>query len=661
LSLVWADALTAFLLLAPMGMFLLTLVFRLKNNENFSPVLQRCVNLVQGALCLAAITLFYSVFFEELLYDQTLFAWFKHSEQIYTYTVHLDFMNVSFLVLVTFISAIIGSFSNNYLANEAGYYKFFMNFYVMQLALYSLTLSSNFYFILVSWELLGLSSVFLVSFYQGMRKTVANALFVLGIYKFCDLFLITALLMFHHEQHVFVIPHALPNALPHAAPHVSTAFLTLLWISSLGKSGQFPFSKWLPRAMEGPTTSSAIFYGALSIHAGLFLLLKFRLFFSENNALSFYIGAMGMLTFTYALLKGRIQTDVKATLAYATVAQVGLMYLEFALGLYSVVIFHMAANAILKSYQFLRSPSNIHHFHDLEKLNYRSLAPWGRLFYAFPQKIRVRLYQMVYHNFGLTLIWERLQHPVKLVFERLQQISDDQMSKLERLPWISHSRILMIAMPMVGLLLYMEVSHPSFAFYFTASFLLGALVFSVLSLKHSTIAHYLTYIKWSYFCLSAAALLFFGPFSNLDAIAYFVTNFFALLILEVFIRYLSDRLVLSDIRRYLGVGLRYRYMNMLGMVILLLLTFTPGFAGFVVFDLVLEAFFEKSMALMFVFLAINTLNAYSVFCFVFKIMFGEPLQSLREYPDFTRYERMKLFLLIFPMILMGLLPFLIYH
>ena len=48
----------------------------------------------------------------------------------------------------------------------------------------------------------------------------------------------------------------------------------LLLVAAAGKSALVPFSGWLPRAMEGPTPSSAVFYGALSVHLGAFLLLR---------------------------------------------------------------------------------------------------------------------------------------------------------------------------------------------------------------------------------------------------------------------------------------------------------------------------------------------------------------------------------------------------
>jgi NADH-quinone oxidoreductase subunit L len=55
-------------------------------------------------------------------------------------------------------------------------------------------------------------------------------------------------------------------------------YFILFFNAALVKSAQFPFSSWLPRAMEGPTPSSAIFYGSLSVHLGAFLLLRTFLF-----------------------------------------------------------------------------------------------------------------------------------------------------------------------------------------------------------------------------------------------------------------------------------------------------------------------------------------------------------------------------------------------
>jgi NADH-quinone oxidoreductase subunit L len=633
----------------PLLMFLLVLVQRIRHANYYSKGLTQVagwaqVLLMGGALgCLALVL-------QQGAIDGVLFSWFKHAQTVYSFNVHLDLYGSCFLLLTTFISAVIGRFSLNYLAHEEGYYKFFLNFYLMQLALYTLIISDNFYFTLIAWELLGLASVFLISFYQRYKKTVANALFVLGIYKFCDLFLIFSLLRFHHEQHSFLI-----SGHHH---HVSLLFLGALVIASMGKSALFPFSKWVPRAMEGPTTSSAIFYGALSIHAGIMLLMKFRLLFAEHPGIQALIFVAGLITVGYASLKSRIQTDVKSTLAYATVVQVGFIYMEFALGWYPVVVFHTLSNALLKTYQFTRSPSNIHHFHHLEKLNAQTFRPNGVHFERLlPKAVRMWTYRLIYHNFGLTLLWQSLLTPGKLLLQHLNRAIEG----LNQRTLAYQPLTFAVALLTVILLAFLERLHWLHDVYVAGFLLVLAILLAAVSLIHSTIHQYLSKIKASYFLVSASAVLFFGGRFHYDATFYFVANLISLLVLDIFIRTLSQRLDLADIRAYLGVGSRYKYINLMAILILLMLTFTPGFASFVIFDVVLEDMSQKSQLVMVLFLIANTLNIYSIFGFIFKVIFGESQTYLSEYPDFTRRERFKLGILIVPMVLAGLLPFMIFH
>jgi NADH:ubiquinone oxidoreductase subunit 5 (subunit L)/multisubunit Na+/H+ antiporter MnhA subunit len=641
-------------ILIPLLMFVFSLFTRIRSSVNYSKSLSISAIFCQLALFLLALGILGLVLIHKE-FDLLLFSWFKHAKVVYNLNIHLDLYTSLLLLLSTFLSGVMGRFSLNYLAFEDGYYKFFINFYLMQLALFTLIMSSNFYFVLISWELLGLASVFLISFYQSSSKTVSNSLLVLGIYKFCDLFLILALLIFHHEQHIFVLER-------HLHP-VSLLFLISLVIASMGKSAVFPFSKWVPRAMEGPTTSSAIFYGALSIHAGVILLLKFRHVFVQFPDLNGLIVGLGVVTAIYASLKSRIQTDAKSTLAYATVVQVGLIYIEFGLGLYLLVVVHTLSNALLKTYQFIRTPSNIHHFHHLEKLNYQKLKLGGLHFETLlPLSFRVWAYKAVYHNFGLTLVWQTCLGPFKRIQTALNQHMETITAYFKRFK-VFHSQPLVLVLGillvigLVGLERIGVLNH----LYLSGTLLVFSLVFALVSLKHATISLYLIKIKISYFLISASALLFFGDLAHVDAVLYFVSNLISLFVLSYFIKYLSRRLDLNDIRSYLGIGNRYKYINMIAIAILLMLTFTPGFATFVIFDVILEDISEKSMLMVVLFLIVNTLNIYSIFKFIFKIIFGESKQYFDEYPDFSRFERLKLAALILPVIAVGVLPFMIYH
>jgi formate hydrogenlyase subunit 3/multisubunit Na+/H+ antiporter MnhD subunit len=130
-----------------------------------------------------------------------------------------------------------------------------------------------------------------------------------------------------------------------------------LLIAAAAKSAQLPFSSWLPRAMEGPTPSSAIFYGSLSVHFGVFLLLRTFPFWEHQLSARILIGMVGLLTTLVSYSIARVQSTIKTQIAYASIAQIGLMFVEVALGWETLALVHFAGNAFLRTYQLLVSPS----------------------------------------------------------------------------------------------------------------------------------------------------------------------------------------------------------------------------------------------------------------------------------------------------------------
>jgi NAD(P)H-quinone oxidoreductase subunit 5 len=140
----------------------------------------------------------------------------------------------------------------------------------------------------------------------------------------------------------------------------------LLLIAAAGKSALVPFSGWLPRAMEGPTPSSAVFYGALSVHLGAFLLLRVSPLLDLSLWLSAAVVILGLASAGLGALAGRVQTDVKSALAFASLTQVGLITAEIGLGLRYVPLVHIIGHACLRTLQLLRAPTLLHDYHQLE-------------------------------------------------------------------------------------------------------------------------------------------------------------------------------------------------------------------------------------------------------------------------------------------------------
>ena len=128
-------------------------------------------------------------------------------------------------------------------------------------------------------------------------------------------------------------------------------------IAALAKSAQLPFSAWLTRALEGPTPSSAIFYGAVMVHAGVYLMLRLEPLLLQVPDVMFGLVVAGALTAIYAWLCGLVQTDVKSALIFATLFQVSLMFVSIGLGWTTLALVHLCLHACWRVWQFLVAPS----------------------------------------------------------------------------------------------------------------------------------------------------------------------------------------------------------------------------------------------------------------------------------------------------------------
>jgi len=183
----------------------------------------------------------------------------------------LDLLSLSYVILTLVLCATIGAFSTRYLHRERGYHRFFVLFAVFLLGMVIAALSDTVETLFAGWEMVGLSSVLLIAFFQERPSPPRNGLRVWVVYRVCDAALMLAAIMMHEINgagdfdHI-VGKHAWPEHDPLlVGPHF--ALLGVLFvIAAAGKSALVPFSGWLPRAMEGPTPSSAVFYGALSVH-----------------------------------------------------------------------------------------------------------------------------------------------------------------------------------------------------------------------------------------------------------------------------------------------------------------------------------------------------------------------------------------------------------
>jgi len=273
-----------------------------------------------------------------------------------------DKVTAVFALIGSIITFLVAIFSRHYLHREEGYKRYFSTILLFFLGYNLVVFSGNFETLFIGWEILGICSFLLIAFYRDRYLPVKNGLKVISFYRFGDICLILAMWMSHHLWHeniTFLKLNDIDLVTQHLQEHNWYGFFIALMIiiAAAVKSAQAPFSSWLPRAMEGPTTSSAIFYGSLSVHLGVFLLLRTHPYWESIALIKVLLILTGAATAIIATGIAAVQSSVKTQIAYSSVAQIGLIFVEIALGFHILALIHFTGNAFLRMYQLLVSPS----------------------------------------------------------------------------------------------------------------------------------------------------------------------------------------------------------------------------------------------------------------------------------------------------------------
>jgi NADH-quinone oxidoreductase subunit L len=340
----------------------------------------------------------------------------------------VDRLSLAFGALSAAIAGIVAAFSNRYLHRESGYNRYFVLLAMFVTGFLLVALAGNVEVLFIGWEFVGLSSALLVAFFHGRPSPVSNALRVLSVYRISDAAMFTAAVLLRHIAGTDSLSLLFGGVRPGSAAALTgssaTLIAMLLIIAVAGKSALLPFSGWLPRAMEGPTPSSAVYYGSLSIHAGCFLLLRSAPLLEHAPVARVLVGALGAATALFAGITTRVQSDVKSSLAYASLTQVGIIVMEIAVGWYTVAFIHLAGHACFRLLQFLSAPNVLHDLHGLENvIGERPSQGRGYLERLAPDRVRRVLYLIALERGFLDNIIDRvLVEPFMRIASRLSRL-----------------------------------------------------------------------------------------------------------------------------------------------------------------------------------------------------------------------------------------------
>jgi NADH:ubiquinone oxidoreductase subunit 5 (subunit L)/multisubunit Na+/H+ antiporter MnhA subunit len=354
---------------------------------------------------------------------------YENEEYQFFIDFYFDKITAAYFLVGSTLSFLVVVYSRYYLHREQGYKRFFNTILFFYFGYTITVFSGNFETLFIGWEILGISSFLLIAFYRDRFLPVKNAIKVFSIYRIGDIGLLLAMWMSHYLWMENISFYKMNNYLLvsfHLEHHswVGIFISIMILIAAAAKSAQLPFSSWLPRAMEGPTPSSAIFYGSLSVHMGVFLLLRTYTFWEHQFVVRVLIALLGFSTMIIASGISRVQSSIKSQIAYASIAQIGIIFIEVACGFELLALYHFAGNAFLRTYQLLVSPSVVSYLIREQFYNYSPhLKSLEDRF--FPKKIRNTLYILCLKEWNLdAFMYETIWNPIKRLARKLTFLNE---------------------------------------------------------------------------------------------------------------------------------------------------------------------------------------------------------------------------------------------
>nr|QVM79264.1 NADH dehydrogenase subunit 5 [Vesperus sanzi] len=287
-------------------------------------------------------------------------------------TILLDWMSLSFLSFVLFISSMVIFYSREYMLGDNFINRFILLVMMFVLSMVFLIISPNLISILLGWDGLGLVSYCLVIYYQNWKSFNAGMLTALSnrIGDVALLMSIAWMLNYGSWSFIYYLDF-MKNDL------VMSLIAWFVVIAAMTKSAQIPFSSWLPAAMAAPTPVSSLVHSSTLVTAGVYLLIRFNFIFSDN--LMYFLLFIASLTMFMSGLGANFEFDLKKIIALSTLSQLGLMLTILALGEYKLAFFHLLIHALFKALLFMCAGNIIHNMSNCQDIRYM-----GGLIYQLP-------------------------------------------------------------------------------------------------------------------------------------------------------------------------------------------------------------------------------------------------------------------------------------
>ena len=271
-----------------------------------------------------------------------------------------DPLAATMTLVVTGVGTLIHIYAVGYMHGDERFSRFFtyLNFFIASMLI--LVLANNFAILFVGWELVGLSSYLLISFWYRRPSAAAAGKKAFIVNRIGDFGFMIALMLIFTSFGTLSYTQVLDDPGQVIGASTATAIGLLLLVGAAGKSAQIPLHIWLPDAMEGPTPVSALIHAATMVTAGVYMVARTGAIFELSEVAGGVVATVGALTALLAATIAIAQRDIKRVLAYSTISQLGYMFMAVGVGGYTAGVFHLVTHAVFKALLFLGAGSVIH-------------------------------------------------------------------------------------------------------------------------------------------------------------------------------------------------------------------------------------------------------------------------------------------------------------
>jgi NADH-quinone oxidoreductase subunit L len=345
-----------------------------------------------STLAILAGTILSADVFFKVWSDHTIHAqqvWFTIGATKVQAGILLNNLSVLMLLLVSVIALPVHIYSTAYMKDDDGYSRYFRYLSLFCFSMLALVVVDNLILLYAFWEMVGFSSYLLIGFWFTRESAIIANKKAFIMNRIGDIGLLTAIIILYTQFNTFDLETLFGNKGLISLSNIANGEwvsairnIPALWqyiavggifLAVAAKSAQFPLHTWLPDAMEGPTSVSALIHAATMVAAGVFLLGRFYPMFNGTELT--VLAVIGCFTAFMAATIALTQNDLKRILAYSTISQLGFMVMAMGVGAYSSSLFHLATHAFFKCLLFLVAGIVIHQMKHIKDDNNLDIDP----------------------------------------------------------------------------------------------------------------------------------------------------------------------------------------------------------------------------------------------------------------------------------------------